>query len=232
MRRIKEAIPNLFTSANLVFGCLAIIEIFEGRLENVIYYTLLSGIVDFFDGFLARLLNAASPIGKDLDSLADMVSFGVVPGFTMYAMMQPTGQSPYMPVLGLLIVVISALRLARFNNDERQSDVFFGVPTPAIALFVCALPLYIQQGWLLDFLTNYYALGICTLLVSILMIIDVPLLAFKFKHFNWRGNELKFSFMVLALGIVGYFQLLGLPMVILIYVMLSLGAHYLSSNKK
>ena len=128
---IKNHIPNFITCLNLAVGCLAIIAIFEGKLDNIIYYILVAGIFDFLDGFAARMLKVTSAIGKDLDSLADMVTFGVVPSLLMFAMLKNNSSIEWLPYLALLIAVLSGLRLAKFNNDERQSDTFYGLPTPA-----------------------------------------------------------------------------------------------------
>ncbi len=155
---IKKHIPNAITCCNLLCGCLAIVQAFEGNLVYSAYLVGLAAIFDFFDGFAARLLRVASPIGKDLDSLADMVTFGVVPGVIMYKIAL-FGQQPYVeeatiglhiddiflskiaPLFCFVLTIFSAIRLAKFNNDTRQTDSFIGVPTPAIAIFVCSLVL-------------------------------------------------------------------------------------------
>ena len=128
---IKKHIPNAITCANLFSGCIGIVYAFNGALETAAYFVLLSGIFDFFDGFAARLLNVKSNIGKDLDSLADMVSFGFLPGVVMYQLLsQSDYASPYLPYLAFIITVFSALRLAKFNNDTRQTEDFIGLNTP------------------------------------------------------------------------------------------------------
>ncbi len=160
---IKKHIPNAITCCNLLCGCLAIVQAFEGNLVYASYLVGLAAIFDFFDGFAARMLRVASPIGKDLDSLADMVTFGVVPGVIMYKIAL-FGQQTYIeeatfgpqiisefwskiiPLCCFVVTIFSAIRLAKFNNDTRQSDSFIGVPTPAIALFVCSLILVYGVG--------------------------------------------------------------------------------------
>ncbi|MEO9803554.1 MAG: CDP-alcohol phosphatidyltransferase family protein [Reichenbachiella sp.] len=225
---IRNVIPNAFTSFNLVFGCLAIIEIFEGRLENVIYYTVLSGIVDFFDGFLARLLKSASNIGKDLDSLADMVSFGVVPALVMYQLLQISAPGTYWPYLAVLIVVMSGLRLAKFNNDERQSDRFFGLPTPANAFLIISLAHLATDGILWEVVNNWQVLVGITLITSILLVIDIPMMAFKFKQYGWKGNELKYIFLIITIIMALTLQLVAVPLIIVLYITGSVLAYVFS----
>ena len=230
----RSFIPNLFTCLNLAFGCLAIIEIFEGHLENVIYYTLLSGFVDFLDGFLARILKSPSTIGADLDSLADMVSFGVVPTFVFYSMMKGANASSFFLLLPLLTAVISALRLAIFNNDDRQTDVFIGMPTPANAFLVISLPLLAANGIWTDVLQNQYALAGLIVVTSILLIIEVPMLALKFKDFGLKANWLKYSFLLVSLGAILVHQLLAIPFIIGIYTIGSILVRvfsYINSKK-
>jgi CDP-diacylglycerol--serine O-phosphatidyltransferase len=227
---VRSIVPNLFTSANLVFGCLAIIQIFDGNLQSVIYYTFLAGIADFFDGFMARLFKANSNIGKDLDSLADMVSFGMVPAFTLFMMMKQAATSPdsWLPYLAFLMAVMSALRLAKFNNDERQSHSFYGLPTPANALIICALPLLSAEGILVDFLQNNLYLAIIAIVSSIIMIVDIPLIALKFKHYRWKENELKYILIVTSIIGVSTYQIVALPFLVVFYFFGSVIAHWLS----
>lgn len=225
---IKSFIPNFFTSLNLVFGCLAIIEIFEDRLEFVIYYTFLSGIADFLDGFAARLLNASSSIGKDLDSLADMVAFSAVPAFLMYKMIESSTNSSYIPYVAFIIAVFSALRLAKFNNDSRQSDSFYGLPVPANALFLCALPLFIERGIFVEYLTNAYVLTFIAVLMATLLVTDVKLIALKFKDFSWKGNESRYLLILGSLIALVTYQLIALPFVVLFYFLTSMLVNRLS----
>ena len=222
---IRNSIPNFFTSLNLAFGCLAIIEIFEGRLEHVIYFTVLSGVADFIDGFVARLLNSTSNIGKDLDSLADMVSFGVVPALVMYQLLQISAPGTYWPYLAVLIAVMSGLRLAKFNNDERQSDRFFGLPTPANAFLIVSLAFLANEGVWWELIYSFHVLASITVVTSILLVADIPMMAFKFKQFGWKGNETKFLFLAISLIMVVIFKLLALPMIITMYILVSIFSH-------
>ncbi len=225
---IRNFIPNLFTSLNLAFGFLAIIEIFEGRLENVIYFTVLSGVVDFFDGFLARLLKSASNLGKDLDSLADMVSFGIVPALVMYKLLQMSAPGTYWPYFAVLIAVMSGLRLAKFDNDERQSDGFFGLPTPSNAFFIISLAYLANDGVWRELMNNWAVLIIITLSMSILLVLDIPMMAFKFKQFRTKGNKGKYVFLIVSLIAVTTFKFTALPFIIVLYILVSILTHLFS----
>ncbi|MBU2915540.1 MULTISPECIES: CDP-diacylglycerol--serine O-phosphatidyltransferase [Reichenbachiella] len=215
--RLRNFVPNFLTCLNLIFGCLALIEIFDGHYDRAIYYVFLSGVADFFDGFAARLLKATSNIGKDLDSLADMVSFGVVPAFVMFKMIEENAEQDYLPYVALIIVAFSALRLAKFNNDERQSDSFHGLPVPANALFLCALPFLASAEVFQSTLSNPWVLVVISIVMASLLVTDVKLLALKFKHFGWKGNEARY--LILGLSLVGLatFQVMALPFVIVFY---------------
>ncbi|MCV9388113.1 CDP-diacylglycerol--serine O-phosphatidyltransferase [Reichenbachiella ulvae] len=226
---IRNFIPNGLTCLNLLFGCVALIAIFDGRYDEAIYYVILSGVADFFDGFAARMLKATSNIGKDLDSLADLVSFGVVPAFVMFKMIEAHSSSSYMPYLGLGIAIFSALRLAKFNNDERQSDTFYGLPVPANALLICALPFLAKEPFFVDLLSKDWVLVAISILMSFLLVSDVKLLALKFANFGWKGNEARYLVMVISLIAIATFQVIALPFVILFYFVASIFTNMLSN---
>ncbi|UXP33251.1 CDP-diacylglycerol--serine O-phosphatidyltransferase [Reichenbachiella agarivorans] len=228
---IRNFIPNMLTCLNLVFGCLALITIFEGQYDHAIYYVFLSGIADFFDGFAARMLKASSNIGKDLDSLADMVSFGVVPAFVMFKMIEANSVMAYLPYVGLIVAVFSALRLAKFNNDERQTDSFHGLPVPANALFLCTLPLLAVEPIFADILSNQWVLGGITVVMASLLITDVKLLALKFKHFGWEDNEARYIILGASIVAIATFQLLALPFVIVFYFIGSIFVNLLDARR-
>lgn len=225
---IKNSIPNGLTCLNLFFGCLGLIAIFDGNYDTAIYYVVLSGVADFFDGFAARMLKATSNIGKDLDSLADLVSFGVVPAFVMFKMIEQNTQQSYMPYLALIIAVFSALRLAKFNNDPRQSDTFFGLPVPANALFICALPFLAQQRFFSSALSLDWLLVLISAMMSLLLVSDVKLLALKFSHFGWKGNEARYVVILVSLVLLVSFQVIAIPFVILFYFVSSIFTNWLS----
>lgn len=239
--KLKHHIPNAITCGNLFCGCMAIIQIFEGNMVWASYLVGLAAVLDFFDGFAARLLNVSSAIGKDLDSLADMVTFGAVPGLMMHRMLdmgylvnhqafQVIAENKWMMFLPLLITVFSALRLAKFNNDKRQSESFIGLPTPANAIFICSIPLIVNWDTHFDlrgdiiihFLIHPYTLLILSVVLSYLLVAELPLFSLKFKSFGWRGNEIRFVFLALSIASLILFQYLGLPLLIVIYLILSL----------
>ena len=237
---IKKHIPNAITCCNLLCGCIAIIQTFEGNLVMASYLVGLAAIFDFFDGFAARALKVSSPIGKDLDSLADMVTFGAVPGFVMHKMLEIgylvnhrdydlIVQNQWLTYIPILIPIFSAIRLAKFNNDTRQTDSFIGVPTPANAILICSIPLIVNWDTHFDlkhcevihFLIHPYALIAISVLMSFLMVAELPLFTLKFKQFGWKGNEIRYIFLLLSiLGLV-IFQFLGLGIAIVLYVVLS-----------
>lgn len=237
---IKRNIPNAITCCNLLCGCLAIIQIFEGYLVLASYLVILAAIFDFFDGFVARLLKVSSPIGKDLDSLADMVTFGVVPGLLIYKLMSniilnnPVAVPIQLIYIPLIIPIFSAIRLAKFNNDTRQSESFIGLPTPANAIFIvslCLLSNQIDYTSHLLLLFHPYVLSILSIILSISLIAEIPLFSLKFKHFKWKENEIRFIFLALSLLLLIVFQFLGVMLIIILYVIMSLVNNFLKKKK-
>lgn len=226
----KGYIPNIFTSINLIIGCLAIIEIFEGKLENVPYYVWLAGVVDFLDGFSARLTDTTSSIGKDLDSLADLVSFGIVPSMLVYSMLKQYSDHALLPYIAIFIAVFSALRLAKFNNDDRQSTVFYGLNTPANALFFTSIPLLISEGIFLPLLQNVTFLSVVTVIFSLLLVSEIKFMAFKFKKFSWKGNEVKLIFLFASVCCMATCQFLSIPIIVVLYIVVSLTQNAFSSK--
>jgi CDP-diacylglycerol---serine O-phosphatidyltransferase len=213
-------LPNALTCLNLVCGCIGIVFVLEGNTVPAAFFVWTACVFDFFDGFAARWLKVTSPIGKELDSLADMVSFGVLPSVLMYSIIKEQGTHPMLPYLAFVIAVFSALRLAKFNIDERQSTSFIGLPTPANALFLTALPFLPASIWAL--VQQPWALLAVGGVFSFLLVSEIELFAIKFKSFAWAGNELRFTFLLLAGLLVVVFQQSALPLVILLYIVLSL----------
>ena len=228
--QIKKQIPNLLTCGNLLLGVLAIIEILQGQLEYIIYYTLLAGLLDFFDGFAARMLKVSSPIGKDLDSLADMISFGTVPALLVFQMLSQQGDFGIWNKVPLIIVILSGVRLAKFNNDTRQTEHFYGLPTPANALFFCSLPLLIQHPLFASWIGNPTVLISLSVAMALLLVTDVRLIALKFKSFARKGNEEKLLLVLGSLVLLATFQLMALPFMVLYYIVLSLIVNILDPN--
>jgi CDP-diacylglycerol---serine O-phosphatidyltransferase len=226
----KKHIPNFLTCCNLVCGCFGIVYCLEERSIPAAYFVWAAGVFDFFDGFVARLLKVNSPIGKELDSLADMVSFGLLPALVMYKMLVPVSTLTWLPYLAFLIAVAAALRLAIFNIDETQSDSFKGLNTPSNTLFITSIPLLtgVAAGWL----QQEWVLLLITLVFSWLMVSPIRFIAFKFKNFKWADNKIRFTFIALAVLLIAFFRVQGIPMIILSYVGVSLVARVGELEKK
>ncbi len=216
MNFIVKSIPNTITSLNLFSGCMAAVAALNGDLISAFFFMLASAIFDFFDGFAARLLKAYSPIGKELDSLADCVSFGFVPACVVYTL----GLEQF----GFLIAIFSALRLAKFNIDERQTTQFIGLPTPANALFFCSIG-YIVMAYahthLAVFFQNETFLMIANVVFSLLLVSEIPMFSLKFKSYKLKDNLVVYSFLVLSIIALALFQIKSIPFIILAYVLLS-----------
>lgn len=223
-------LPNFLTCCNLLCGCFGIVFVLEGREIPAAYFVWLAGVFDFFDGFAARMLKVTSSIGKELDSLADVVSFGILPALVMYKMISTSSDSSALPYIGFTIAVFSALRLAIFNVDETQRDSFRGLNTPANTIFITSLPLlYNQVGrWLYE----PVVLVAITLLFSFLLVSRIEFFAFKFKSFRWEDNKLRFTFLLLAVLLLISLQYLAVPIVILLYIVFSLLDSYVFRKPK
>ncbi|WP_439474912.1 CDP-diacylglycerol--serine O-phosphatidyltransferase [Algoriphagus formosus] len=220
---IKSHIPNSLTLGNLLAGVIGIVTVLAGDYQNGAYFIFLAAFLDFFDGFAARLLKVSGELGKQLDSLADLVSFGVLPGFVVYEWISTLTSVEWMPYLSLTIPLFSALRLAKFNIDTRQSDRFIGLPTPANALFFSTLP-YLADFWSFtgNYLSNPWTLIVISWVFSLLLVAEIPLIALKFKNFSLRDNV--FRYVLLASGALAILLmgLSGIPLVIILYLGLSL----------
>lgn len=222
LRFIKH-LPNFLTICNLFCGCIGIVLVFQGNLFYATYLIWLAAVFDFFDGFVARWLNAYSAIGKELDSLADMVTFGALPAFIMFNLLTGAFPDSYLPWIAFSIAAFSALRLAKFNIDTRQSDSFIGLPTPANALFISALPFVIaQQNKVADFVANGYVLLTITVIFSLLLVAELRLFALKFKSMAWRDNKIRFSFIALCIILIPIFKISSIPLIIFLYICMSL----------
>jgi len=223
-------IPNVLTCLNLLCGCIGVVEAFH---NNIIISCGLIGIAlifDFFDGFAARLLKVSSPIGRDLDSLADMVTFGLLPSIIIYQLLMqsiPDLMGIWKAYPAFLIAIFSAIRLAKFNNDPRQSDSFIGVPTPANALLIASLPVIVltQDEYWKTLIVNTNNLLLLTVVMCYLLIAEIKLIALKFKSFGWQGNEFRYSFLVLTVLLLVFFKILAIPLILVIYIILSVAAN-------
>lgn len=225
---ITKYIPNTITCFNLASGCFATIMALQGDLKAAIIWIIIAAIFDFSDGLAARLLKAYSPLGKELDSLSDIVSFGVAPGMSLYVLLATAvGSSEisgisWLPYLAFVIPVFSGLRLAKFNVDERQSTSFIGMPVPAHALLWGSLSYVLQP-----FITNHalYILIACliaSMATSYLLVSEVPMFSMKVKSLKWKGNELRYILIVCGLLFLLLFGFLGIAGTMLLYIILSL----------
>ncbi len=174
---------------------------------------------DFFDGLVARLVKASSAIGKELDSLADMITFGALPGFYIFQLINR--EDELMAYVGILIIVFSALRLAKFNIDTRQSENFIGLPTPANAIFITALP-FLSKVEMFSFIIEPISLIIISVIFSLLLVSEIPLLSLKMKSFQWKQNKFRYILIILSLTILSLFGINALSMVVILYILLSL----------
>lgn len=251
-----KQIPNLFTLLNLLFGCLAIVFTLQNGIQVFVdtdgaqlvdipekiwlasLFIGLAAIVDFLDGFVARFFNATSEMGKQLDSLADLVSFGVAPGIIIYQFLrlsyagEENGIEISMLALGpaFILPCAAAWRLARFNLDNSQSFGFKGMPVPAVGIFFASLPLIywnVNEAWVTDLLLNKWFLYGLVMLFSWLMVSSLPLMALKFKDFSVKNNLPKYLLLLIAVAAILILKWLAVPVIVLAYVLLSL----LFSNK-
>ena len=236
---MKKHIPNFITLLNLFSGCIALVFALQGDLQLAALFVGIAALMDFLDGFFARLLKVTSKIGKDLDSLADVVSFGVVPGAVLFALLkeslgtfvtsEPT--QLLIPFAGFIIPMFSALRLAKFNSDPRQEEAFYGLPTPANAMFVASLPLIllqtsnllgIEMAYLYRGLLNPVSLLALIIILSWLLIADFRLLSLKFKSLRWMQNQARYIFLILSVLLILLLYFAAAPFILLIYILISL----------
>ena len=236
---MKKHIPNFITLLNLFSGCIALVFALQGDLQLAALFVGIAALMDFLDGFFARLLKVTSKIGKDLDSLADVVSFGVVPGAVLFALLKEslgtfvTSELTQLliPFAGFIIPMFSALRLAKFNSDPRQEEAFYGLPTPANALFVASLPLIllqtsnllgIEMAYLYRGLLNPVSLLALIIILSWLLIADFRLLSLKFKSLRWMQNQARYIFLILSVLLILLLYFAAAPFILLIYILISL----------
>lgn len=262
------SVPNLFSLGNLLCGCIATLNVIEGNLYIAAALVGIASVLDFFDGFMARALKQGSPMGKELDSLADMVTFGVVPGMVMFQLIRydayvhpcidPT-IGKYIPYTGFIVPLFSGLRLAKFNIDTRQSETFIGLPTLANAIFMTGLPFLMNldpgelkaacsysmvheipkwcimtgtKNWLYNFLHAPVVLAGITALLSFLLISEIPMFSFKVKHVKWKGNEVRYIFLLLSLGLAIGFQAAAISMIIVLYILVSIITSLVKRSEK
>ena len=225
---IVKNLPNSITSCNLFCGCIASYMAFQSKYEYAFLFIVLGAVFDFFDGMTARLLHVSSPIGKELDSLADDITFGLAPAAIAFSLFKevhyPAWLEPVshlLPYTAFLIAVFSALRLAKFNLDERQSTSFIGMPTPANALFWGSLVVG-EHAWLVSESFNALYLLILVLVMSLLLVAELPMFSLKFKDLSWGHNKISYIFLIVSIPLLVIFQLSGFAAVILWYILLSI----------
>lgn len=250
--RVLRHLPNFLTCLNLLSGVLGIAVISDERILNIssqeqlviASYLIFAGCAfDFFDGFAARWLKASSPIGKELDSLADVVTFGVLPGLIIWKLLMNDIDSTFyfagMPkeyeilkFAPFIIPVFSALRLAKFNVDTRQSDSFLGLPTPANAIFIASLPLIVAKGRFTDFILDPWTLAILSIVMSLLLVSEIPLFALKFKDYTWVNNMMKYLFLISSLVLLVSLGITAIPFIIVLYILFSIVEKFLPKKSK
>jgi len=234
--RLRKHVPNAITCANLFSGCVGIVFAFKGELVIAAYAIFLSAIFDFFDGLASRVLKSFSGIGKDLDSLADIVSFGVLPAVIMYQLFLEARQihdvSPWLNFLAFLIAVFSALRLAKFNVDTRQTENFIGLPTPANAILIASFPIIISahNPYYTPYLQNPYILSVFTLVMCSLLVAEIPMMSLKFKNKDFNENIYRYLLLLFSAILILFFKFAAIPVVILIYIILSIVQFKFSGN--
>lgn len=226
---MKKHIPNILTCCNLFTGCISMVMALRGNLEIASILIFVAALFDFLDGFAARMLKVNSDIGVDMDSLADVFSFGGAPAMIMFVWtercmgnlppsVQEMGFVQLLPYFVFIIPAFSALRLAHFNHDDRQRNEFRGLATPANALFLGFLHF---SSIHLPILSNFWVLLVLTLIFSILLISDIPMFALKFKDLKFRGNEIRYLFLAASLALLIIFRLGAFPIIILTYILIS-----------
>ena len=225
---LTKHIPNTLTSCNLVSGCIAIVFALNANYTMALTFIVVGAVFDFFDGMSARLLGVSSPIGKELDSLADVVTFGVAPSSMIYTLLLTLDKSGWnetlasaVPYVAFVMAAFSAIRLAKFNLDERQTTSFIGLPTPANALFWAAL-IVGSEDMLVAQSHVILLLIVLVFISSWLLVAEIPMFALKFKHWVWHENRIKYVFLVSCLPILLIFGISGISVIIAWYICLSI----------
>ena len=225
---ITRNIPNTLTCCNLFSGCIASYMAFQGKYGWAFLFIIIGATFDFFDGMTARLLHVSSPIGKELDSLADYITFGLAPAAIAFALFKEVhypafmeALRPILPYTAFLIAVFSGLRLAKFNIDERQTSSFIGMPTPANALFWGSLATG-EYAFLTSTHFNALYLLILVIIMSLLLVAELPMFSLKFKDLSWKHNRINYVFLLVCIPLFVIFQLSGFAAVIIWYILLSL----------
>jgi len=242
---IRNHIPNFITLLNLFCGCLAIVAAFKSDLVIASYLIFAGAVFDYLDGTAAKLLKAKSDIGKELDSLADVVTFGVVPAIIAFQLLNKYAMDTplfinysFLLYIPFLIALLSAVRLAKFNIDDRQTISFLGLPTPANAIFWASAPLiiyytehtmgsfYLPAVFIAGLFENPYFILSLSIIMSVLLVIELPLFSFKFNDYKWKTNKTRFLFLISALLLLLLFNVAALPIIIVLYIVCSIVQNY------
>ena len=221
---MSKHIPNLLTISNLICGCIALYFTFKGELVFTAYLIGLAAIFDFMDGAAARLLNVSNPIGKELDSLADMVSFGLVPGSVVFHLLEESPLSQY-SFMALIIPIFSAYRLAKFNVDENQNENFIGLPTPANCLVFISIPLittFNSESTIAYLFEIPEILLIITILMSLALVSRINMFSLKFKNLKFQDNKFRFFLITMSIILLTWLEFSAIPIIILLYIMMSI----------
>lgn len=227
-KHILQEIPNAITCCNLISGCIAVAFALSGNIQTAFNFIIIGAVFDFFDGFSARMLGVSSPIGKELDSLADVVTFGLAPSAIVFTILRDMvwpswlswGQAT-LPFVAFLMAAFSALRLAKFNLDKRQTSSFIGLPTPANALFWASLLAGFENFFKSSETLSFSIIIILLALCCYLLISEIPMFALKFKHWRWEGNEVRYLFLVTSVLLIVLLGWNAFAAVIAWYVFLS-----------
>tara|TARA_B110001450_G_scaffold242310_1_gene252516 strand:+ start:2267 stop:3004 length:738 start_codon:yes stop_codon:yes gene_type:complete len=239
---MKKHIPNIITLLNLFCGSIAVLFAVEGNLFMAAVFVILGIVFDFFDGFAARILDVKSELGLQLDSLADMITSGVVPGIVLFKLFEKSlGDFPYsydftskewndnitsiVPLVGLLVTLASCYRLANFNIDSRQTESFIGLPTPANTLFILSLPMILltnDVAWVNDLILNPWFLVGLTLFSCYMLNAEIPLFSLKMKTYGFKENAVKYVFLIISVVMLILLQFMAIPLIIVLYVLISL----------
>ena len=221
---MSKHIPNLLTISNLICGCVALYFTFQGELVFTAYLIGLAAIFDFMDGAAARLLNVSNPLGKELDSLADMVSFGLVPGAIVFYLLEESPLSQY-SFMALIIPIFSAYRLAKFNIDENQNENFIGLPTPANCLVFISIPLittFNSESTIANLFEIPEILLIITILMSLALVSRINMFSLKFKNLKFQDNKFKFLLITISIILLTCLEFSAIPIIILLYLIISI----------
>lgn len=228
---MKKHIPNTITCCNLICGCIATGFALKGDFSMAMTFIVMGAVFDFFDGFMARLLHVSSAIGKELDSLADCITFGFAPAAIVSALLRlaplPVANETFamvFPYVAFVIAAFSAIRLAKFNLDERQSTTFYGLPTPANALFWSALALGTHE-WVSETSWSVYLLLLGIACSAWILVADIPMFALKFKDYSFAHNKLRYGFIIASAALLLFAGWTGFSVVILLYILTSLVAN-------